>query len=30
MTREEKEKLKKDVEKSLEQNKIVYSMLHDL
>jgi len=30
MTKEEKEKLKKSVESSLKQNKIVYEMLHDL
>ena len=30
MTGEEKKKLKKSVEKSLKQNKLVYEMLHDL
>ncbi len=30
MTNEEKEKLKKSVEASIKQNKLVYNMLHDL
>ena len=30
MTKEEKETLKKSVEASLKQNKLVYQMLHDL
>jgi len=30
MTKEQKEELKKSVESSLKQNKVVYEMLHDL
>ena len=30
MTKEEKEMLKKSVETSLKQNKLVHNMLHDL
>ena len=30
MTKEEKESLRKSVEASLKQNKVIYEMLHDL